>query len=180
MKTNVKRKKQEMEPKPPQTKDRSSPSSETSVIVLESWAKLRRLHTQGKGRYKGQIVGDNVRLNSLNLVEEMDTQSSLLPAVLTTLTKSWKVMAEVLRSCARSARMSRLLGVTSSTNSGVLSTSTKSSHGISPNPSGSYCNSTREDEEAENDVEDGREDKTEEREESIASFKRIYIDYFSL
>lgn len=106
-----------------------------------------------------------MRLNSLNLVEEMDNQSSLLPAVLTTLTKSWKVMAEVLRSCARSARMSRLLGVTSSTNSGVLSTSTKSSHGISPKPSGSYYNSTRvvlvNDEEADNDVEDGREDLTE-------------------
>lgn len=47
-------------------------------------------------------------------------------------------MAGVFRSWARSAKMSRLLGATSATNSGVFKTSTKSSQGISPNPSGSY------------------------------------------
>lgn len=58
---------------------------------------------------------------------------------LTTLTKSWKVMAVVLRSCARCSKMSRLFASTSAANSGLFSTSRKSSHGISPKPSGSYC-----------------------------------------
>jgi hypothetical protein len=47
-------------------------------------------------------------------------------------------MAVVLRSCARSSKMSRLWASTSAMNSGLFSTSRKSSHGISPNPSGSY------------------------------------------
>lgn len=59
--------------------------------------------------------------------------------LLTIFTKSWNVMAEVFLSWAFSTKISLLFGVISLTNSGVFRTSTKSSQGISPNPSGSYC-----------------------------------------
>ena len=52
-------------------------------------------------------------------------------------------MAVVECSCARSSRMSRLWASTSAMNSGLFRTSRKSSHGISPNPSGSYCQAHR-------------------------------------
>lgn len=63
--------------------------------------------------------------------------------VLTTLTKSWNVMAEVVASQAFCRRISIFVCSTSALKSSISSTFPKSSQGISPNPSGSYYSNNK-------------------------------------
>ncbi|MPC50001.1 hypothetical protein E2C01_043819 [Portunus trituberculatus] len=66
-------------------------------------------------------------------------QHNKLSWILTTLTKSWKVMAVVVGVRDLAASCSRLCKSTAATNSGWTRAFRKSGHGISPNPSKSNC-----------------------------------------